>query len=183
LPAKVKNYNIGLADETGEIDFFYYPKVCADSAAVQFDWEYKVNKYVENYKEAICKNMPIARIVPKFLRKFVVRTALKRIYSGEKVICKLRTLSDIIKENDIKKIDLLKLDAENYEKQVLAGIKEDDWDKIQQLAIEVHTHITGGRNLLKEIIELLESKKFKTEVGEESRESIMGVYMLYAKRD
>ncbi|MCP4760157.1 MAG: FkbM family methyltransferase, partial [archaeon] len=64
LPAKVKNYNIGLADETGEIDFFYYPKVCADSAAVQFDWEYKVNKYVENYKEAICKNMPIARIVP-----------------------------------------------------------------------------------------------------------------------
>lgn len=49
--------------------------------------------------------------------------------------------------------------------------------------MEVHTHIKGGENLLNEIIELLERKGFKTELGDESREIIMGVYMLYAKKN
>jgi hypothetical protein len=48
--------------------------------------------------------------------------------------------------------------------------------------MEVHTHIEGGRNLLQEMIDFLENHDFETFMGEESRETIMGVYMLYAKK-
>ena len=41
-------------------------------------------------------------------------------------------------------------------------------------------HIPGGKNLLSEIRELLKQKGFKTHVGRESRESILGVYLLFA---
>jgi len=182
IPCFIRKFNIGLGEENRSIEFFYYPKVSADSTAVQFDWDLKVNQLVQNYKEAICKDIPIARIVPKFLRKRVVRAGLKKVYKSEKVSCDLRPLSDIIKENNIEKIDLLKIDAENYEKQVILGIKEKDWEKIQQISMEVHEHIKGGKNLLNEIIDLLERENFEVKLGEEDLSSRLGVYMLYAKK-
>lgn len=190
LSANLKNFgdnikalNVGLGDKEEEMDFFFYPRVSADSTAVEVDWEYKIDKYVENYKKAICKALPIARLVPKFLRKWVVKRGLKHAYKAEKVSCKIRKLSNIIKEQGIQRIDLMKVDAENYEWPVLMGIEDGDWDKIQQIAMEVHTHIKGGRNLMQEITELFEDKGFTVEEGEESRETLMGVYMLYARKE
>jgi FkbM family methyltransferase len=182
IPAFIKNYNIGLGEKSEKIEFLYYPKVSADSAAIPFDWDLKVDLYVKNYKEAVCKDIPLARIVPKFLRKRVVRSGLKKIYESEKIICQIRTLSEIIKENNIKRIDLLKIDAENYEKQVLAGISNEDWDKIHQISMEVHEHIRGGENLLKKIITLLKNKDFEVNTGEENLSTKLGVYMVYAKK-
>jgi DUF1009 family protein len=124
--------------------------------------------------------MPIARFVPKFLRERVVKSSIRMMYKGEKVPCQIRTLSEIIEENNIEKIDYLKVDAENYERQFLAGILDEDWEKIQQIAMEIHEHIKGGENLLEEINELLEKKGFKVILDKESRFSIMGVHMLYA---
>jgi hypothetical protein len=138
--------------------------------------------FIENYKEAVCKDHPMARFIPKFLRKRVVRAGLKKIYDSEKIVCKLRPLSDIIQENSIERVNLLKIDAENYERQVLAGILDNDWKFIKQISMEVHEHIKGGENLLNEIIELLESKNFKVKIGEEDLSARLGVYMVYAKK-
>ncbi|MBD3340591.1 MAG: FkbM family methyltransferase [Candidatus Lokiarchaeota archaeon] len=183
LSCNITTYNIGLSKKDETIEFFYYPKVSADSAAVQFDWDYKVEKYVENYKEAVCKNIPIARIVPKFLRKRVVRAGLKRMYQSEKIQCRLRSLSDIIREEKIEQIDFLKIDAENFEKQVIAGIEDDHWNLINQIAMEVHEHIKSGKNLLNKFIKLLENKSFNVKVGEEDIFAKLGVYMLYATKN
>ncbi len=182
LPCYLKNFNIGLSDKSEIIEFFYYPKVSADSTAVPFDWDLKVDQYVQNYREAVCKDIPIARIVPKFLRKRVVRAGLKKIYESEKVLCQLKPLSKIMKDLNIDRIDLLKIDAENYEKQVLAGISDKNWELIRQISMEVHEHIKGGENLLKEIIELLENKDFEVKLGEENLSTRLGVYMVYAKK-
>lgn len=182
IPCLIKNFNIGLSEKFESIEFFYYPKVSADSTAVPFDWDLKVDMYVQNYKEAVCNDIPIARIIPKFLRKRVVRSGLRKLYESEKVICELRTLSEIIKENNINRIDLLKIDAENYETQVLAGIADNDWEKIQQITMEVHEHIKGGENLLKNIVGLLENKNFEVILGEENLSTRLGVYMLYARK-
>jgi len=182
LPADLKIYNIGLAEKNKNTKIHYYPKVSADSAIIPFDWELKVNQYVQNYNETIVKWMPIAKIIPKALRRRVVSTGLKNLYKAELVDCSLRPLSDIISENKIERIDLLKIDAENYEKEVLGGIRDNDWDKIQQISMEVHTHIKGGENLLDEIVEMLNDKRFQVEVEKDSRFGMMGVFMLYAKR-
>ncbi len=183
IPCFIKNLNVGLGDENKSIELFYYPKVSANSAAVPFDWDLKVKQLVQNYKEALCKDYPMARFVPKFLRKRVVKAGLKKLYESEKVTCQLRPLSEILKENNIDRIDLLKIDAENYEKQVMMGILDKDWENIQQISMEVHEHIKGGENLLNEIIKLLEKKAFELYIGEEDLSARLGVYMLYAKKN
>ncbi|MHA1453782.1 MAG: FkbM family methyltransferase [Promethearchaeota archaeon] len=179
----VKNYNIGLAEKEDTIEINFLPHSSGDSAITPVDLDFKLKTMLENYQETVVDLNPAAKYVPKFLRKFVLKMGLKKYYKGKKIPVKLRPLSDIIAENNINTINLLKIDAENYEGPVIAGIRDGDWDKIQQIAMEVHTHIDGGRNLLQEMIELFTSKGFTCFEGDESLETVWGVYMLYARRE
>ena len=183
IPASVTNFNFGLGEKKEKIEFNYYPRVSGDSAAVAPDWESKIDLMVEHYDETVAQDMPIAKLVPKFLRKRVVRAGIKRMYKPQKVVCKIRPLSEIIEENQIDHIEFMKVDAENYEWQVLRGITDADWNKIDQIALEVHSHIKGGDTLLQDITTLLKEKGFKTYLGEESRETMLNVYMLYGKKE
>ena len=50
----------------------------------------------------------------------------------------MRTLSGLLREQRIERVDLLKLDAEQCELEVLAGLDEEDWSRIRQAVVEVH---------------------------------------------
>ena len=52
-------------------------------------------------------------------------------------------LSDVIREQRIERIDLLKIDAENAETGVLAGIDDEHWRLIRQISMEAYEHIPG----------------------------------------
>ncbi len=172
----IKSYNIGLSDEEKEVMFNYYPKVSADSTANPFDMEKQIDLFMKAYHKGISK------IVPRKIMRGLIGKMLRSMYEPIKMNCQLRTLSQIIEENDIERIDLLKLDAENAERQVLAGIKETDWDKIKQIAMEIHTTSSDGETLVEDICSLLESKGFKFVLDTKSRFSFIGVHMLYAIR-
>lgn len=182
LPAEVKNYNVGLAEREGMTQIHYYPNVSADSAIIEFDWDLKVNQFLRNYEEMIVGFIPGAKSIPESERKEFIEKGLKTMYKAEMLPCKLLTISDIIEENKLKTINLLKIDAENYEAQVLKGINQSDWDKIQQISMEVHEHIEGGKDLLNKLGDLLERKGFSVMKERNSRFGSMGVFMLYAKR-
>jgi len=49
-----------------------------------------------------------------------------------------RTLSNVLAETGVERVDLLKIDVQRAEEHVLAGLAEQDWPRIRQLAIEVH---------------------------------------------
>ena len=68
---------------------------------------------------------------------------------------KLR-LSEVIRENNIEQIDLLKIDVEGSELSVLSGIAEEDWPRIKQIVMEVHS-----RSIMRSIVTLLEARGFK----------------------
>jgi amino acid adenylation domain-containing protein/FkbM family methyltransferase len=51
---------------------------------------------------------------------------------------RLRRLSSVIAEEGIERIDLLKIDVQRYELDILAGIDDADWPRVQQVAVEVH---------------------------------------------
>lgn len=104
------------------------------------------------------------------------------MYKSEMLDCSLRPLSDTISEIGIKQIDLLKIDAENYEWEVLQGINEEDWNKIRQISMEIHTHIKGGEILLDNIKKLLKEKSFSFKLDMEGRFAYRGVFMIYAKK-
>ena len=55
------------------------------------------------------------------------------------VAARLRTLSGVIAEKRLERIDLLKINVEKSELDVLLGLNESDWDKIRQFVIEVDT--------------------------------------------
>jgi phthiocerol/phenolphthiocerol synthesis type-I polyketide synthase E len=52
--------------------------------------------------------------------------------------CPLKTLSQIVHEEGVTRIDLLKIDAEKSEMDILAGIAPEDWQKIEQVVMEAH---------------------------------------------
>lgn len=56
----------------------------------------------------------------------------------QQVECQLKTLSQIMREQNLQQIDLLKIDVEKAELDVLKGIDAADWAKIQAVVMEVH---------------------------------------------
>jgi FkbH-like protein/FkbM family methyltransferase len=92
----------------------------------------------------------------------------------------LRTLSSVIDERAIERIDLLKIDAEKSEWAVLAGLREEHWPRVQQVVLEVHEG--GGGGQAERIAVLLRERGF--EVAQE-REPLLdgsGLHTLYARR-
>ncbi len=97
---------------------------------------------------------------------------------SERLRCQVRTLSEVIGEAAVERIDLLKVDAEGSEAEVLAGIAEDDWPKIRQLVVEVDE----GEGRLDAMAGLLRGHGY--EVSTERSEMLAGTGFvnLYARR-
>ena len=95
---------------------------------------------------------------------------------SEQFTCPIKTLSQVIHEKEIEKIDLLKVDVEKSELDVLKGINEEDWPKIQQVVVEVHdTH-----DQLKQITDLLKAHGFEVKVEQDTELKKTNLYNLYA---
>jgi len=50
----------------------------------------------------------------------------------------MQTLSQVLRDHRIGRIDLLKVDAEKAELDIFRGIEAQDWPKIQQVVVDVH---------------------------------------------
>jgi iturin family lipopeptide synthetase A len=78
------------------------------------------------------------------------------------VATQLRTLSSVIAEEGIDRIDLLKINVEKSELDVLMGLSSGDWPKIRQLVIEV-----DQQENLEPITSLLEQHGFEVLVEQD----------------
>lgn len=58
--------------------------------------------------------------------------------SSARVSCPVTTMSTIIDDQQLAKVDLLKVDVERAELDVLRGIDGRHWPLIKQLSVEVH---------------------------------------------
>jgi FkbM family methyltransferase len=175
--ADIRAYNVGLADKEGTLEFTYYPRASVISSPVPVNYEKHLQMSLDESRKVWH-----FRIVPYRLRKWIIEKRLNRRLKPVKVTCSLKTLSQIIAENAIKTIDLIKLDAENCEEIVLKGINAEDWDKIRQMTIEVHTNTPNGENLVPRLEALLKEKEFSISLDDDTPRSIFGAHMLYATR-
>ena len=98
------------------------------------------------------------------------------------VVCPLTTVSQYLSEHDeIKCIDLLKVDVEGAEELVLEGVKKPEhWAKIRQVAVEVHD--IDGR--MARLEKMLQSHGFTTEAVQEDSAwmKMFGVHKIFAVR-
>ncbi|MDB4951628.1 MAG: Malonyl CoA-acyl carrier protein transacylase [Gemmatimonadetes bacterium] len=93
------------------------------------------------------------------------------------VACRVRTVSEVMRDEGVERIDLLKVDVEKSELEVLAGIEAADWPKIRQVAMEVHDEERLGR-----VRTLLEEQGFEVRVDEDPALAGTGLYDVYAVR-
>jgi amino acid adenylation domain-containing protein/FkbM family methyltransferase len=94
------------------------------------------------------------------------------------VTCEVVTLSEFMRNRRISRIDFLKIDVEKSELDVLRGIDEHDWPKINQIFIEGH-QINDRQHA---IADLLRSKDYDVHVDATSFASGIGLFNLYARR-
>jgi FkbM family methyltransferase len=123
----VNLFDYGLSSESKEIEITFYPNWSAMSGAyanVQED-EDLTRAYLNNLTKGTLPSDEITDI-------------LEDRFKAETVHCRMRTLSEVISEHRIQRIDLLKIDVERSELDVLRGIVEDDWSRISQIVLEVH---------------------------------------------
>jgi amino acid adenylation domain-containing protein/FkbM family methyltransferase len=89
-----------------------------------------------------------------------------------------RTISDVLAELGIDRVDLLKLDVQKSELEVLLGIAPADWDRIGQLVIELHD--LDGRRA--EVTAMLEAKGYRVTVEQDPLHRGSVVHFVYAVR-
>jgi amino acid adenylation domain-containing protein/non-ribosomal peptide synthase protein (TIGR01720 family)/FkbM family methyltransferase len=164
-----KAFQVAITDREGEIDFNYYPLVTIVSG-ISEDRE-KVREAVRSYIQATDKAHNTVSDIDSVLD---VRLESKKIK------CKTKSVSQVIAEEGIERIDLLKIDVENSEHLVIGGIEESDWSKIGCIIIEVH----NVDDRVSRISALLSEKGFFTYVEkEQSLANDEILYNLFAFRE
>ncbi len=95
--------------------------------------------------------------------------------------CRMRSLSEVIHEHNVARIDILKIDVEGSECDVLAGLDSALWPRVRQAVVEVHD--VAGR--VDDIARLFREHGFISEVDQEdwSVHKLMGIYTVCARRD
>jgi natural product biosynthesis luciferase-like monooxygenase protein/FkbM family methyltransferase len=144
-------FNCGLSESAAIANFTFYPQAAGLSGratnraddkdatrAIVLDWIHNTAAGNE-----ILPQSQLDELLDEYLR-------------SENYSCRLKTLSEVMREQQIDHIDLLKIDVESSELDVLAGIEEDDWQKIKQIAMEVHS-----RSIVDRVSSMLEAHGFE----------------------
>ncbi len=159
----------GLSDQNATVPFTFYPKSSLMSG-----------RYADRQAER--------RVVKSYIqnrerRDFEdVEAQLDILVDGrlenETLLCPVRTLSEVIREHGVERIDFLKIDVERSKLEVLQGIKADDWARIRQIVLEVEDG--GGR--LDRITALLRNQGYAMETEQEPLLRGTPIYNIYAIR-
>jgi amino acid adenylation domain-containing protein/FkbH-like protein/non-ribosomal peptide synthase protein (TIGR01720 family)/FkbM family methyltransferase len=167
-------FNCGLGSEGREETFTFYPhsSVFSSFAADTEQDEKAIRSVIINMlqRDHSLDEESLEQLADEF-----IKDRLKE----ETYQVQLRTLSEIIEEYKIKKIDLLKLDAEKSELAILQGIKDHHWSLIKQIVMEVHDQ---EGSTLRRVLRLLEDKGFRFVVDEELMLHGSGLFNIYATR-
>ncbi len=178
----VRLFNRGVAERPGQAEFTFYPNApglsgrfagtaedIAENRALVLDW--------------LERSGAGASITPEQIDEAIRDHLRTEVFPIELV-----SLSDIIREQGIDHIDLLKVDAEKSEADILAGLRDEDWAKIDQVVLEVHSD-----ELLEKVSGMLRAHGFEIAVddfavaAERDGQEAVRVTMVYAiahsKRD
>ncbi|HVT99792.1 MAG TPA: FkbM family methyltransferase, partial [Acidobacteriaceae bacterium] len=121
---RARVFACGLLAESGMVEFTSYP---ANTVVSGFRAD------AQRQRETTRTYMINGGVAPHGADRFVEALFRKE----EKFACPVRTVSEVVDEEQVASIDLLKIDVELSEREVLDGIREEHWQRIQQVVMEV----------------------------------------------
>jgi FkbM family methyltransferase len=181
-PQNWRVFSCALGSRAGTATFGYCTRVTAMSSAYP-DQSPEAAAALRNTLMRNAEHFPPGmrwmRHLPRFLLRWCLDGALRMASRTEQVECPVRTVSEMIHQEGVRRIDLLKVDVEKAELDVLEGIAPADWALIRQVAVEVHD--LNGR--LARITDLLSANGFDA-IAADQEPLFRGseIYALYAWR-
>ena len=169
---EVHVFQCGVSDQPKSAEFTFYGKSSVFSG-------FHANA-VDDKKAlaAIVRNTLGAEVDRNSRDSLVEELTAKRLHRRT-YPCQLTSLSEIIRQNEIERIHLLKIDAEKSEFDIIQGIEDAHWPLIEQLVIEVHDR-TG--EAVKQIEQLLIGKGYNCAIEQERLLENSGLFNIYATR-
>ena len=159
---RYRTFPFGIGSAPGKKTFTYYPNSPALSTAYPEIWN-----HTESLAHAVsgnAKNAPAAMWWARLVSKAAVPLIARRLRKGGRTLeCSVRTISNVMNEFGVEKIHLLKIDCEGAEWEVLGGVSERDWPRVEQLVAEVHD--SDGR--LERVKALLQTHGFRNLIAEQ----------------
>lgn len=182
-------------DDRTSTEFYYFKNNPCDSTydleAKRRDFETAFHTFGTRARSQIQRALPgtmgrwlgdAASVIVADLPKGPVgRWMSDRITGMEKVECSLSTLANIVEQEAVPQIDLLKIDVEGAELDVLLGMNEGAWGKVQQVVLEGHDK--DGR--LRELKQLIEARGLRIgRIGQPEDQLALGLsnFVLTAQR-
>lgn len=171
--ARVRHFEAALLDKLGPQSFTYYPHYSIMSglrADPAMD--------IEILRNGAATQLGTRSDDPAISREldFLVGTKLDDPVT---FTCEGLTLSNVIDQAAVERIDLLKIDVEKAEGMVLRGIDEHHWPRIRQLVVEVHDLGNAEHTTM---ISELRARGFDVEVSVADKLTASSIYNIYAKR-
>jgi FkbM family methyltransferase len=175
LNCDINIFEFGVSDVSKKANFTYYPgySILSGFKVEKNENESLLRASVDNQLRA---SKPTMAQDHQRLLDILVNGKLDNPVNYE---CNLVSISEIIKENNVSRIDLLKIDAEKCEVDIINGIDADDWSKIKQIVVEVHD-IEGSS--LSYIDTKLKQQGFNVYIEQEENFELTGIYNLYGYR-
>ena len=165
LDAKV--FQCGVAADNNAQEFTYYPHLTLMSG--QFADLAQDRQVVKLFESNRHENGWNSQLLDEMLEERM---------TTERFTCQMQRISDVIREHGVERIDLLKIDVQKSELEVLRGIDDGDWNKIEQVVLEVH----DIDDRLRQIISLFEMRGFQVAVQQEVMLKETGLYDVYCVR-
>ncbi|MDT0454473.1 amino acid adenylation domain-containing protein [Streptomyces sp. DSM 41527] len=177
VPAKTYPHGLGATD--GELSFTYYPG-------------YSMMSGVSAYADAASEVEVIKRYLANERQQGLqdrdqlldrADELLEERFREEELHTRIRRLSDVITEEGLTHVDLLKIDVQRAEWDVLRGIDDHHWSTVQQVVMEVHDAAgTATEGRLDEIVALLEAQGFAVTAEQDGLLEGTDRHSLYAVR-
>ncbi|KAK9836717.1 hypothetical protein WJX74_006609 [Apatococcus lobatus] len=81
----------------------------------------------------------LQRLLPRWLTRHLFRWLARRMLAKkQQVSCELTSVSEVIRQQQLDRVHLMKIDVERAELDVLRGVEAQHWQMIDQVVVEVH---------------------------------------------
>lgn len=172
LGDQVQVLEVAAGDQNINCEFFHYPGYTIMSSLLANDAEDRATLIAGTKAQAEKRGLKMSDRELELLTDTIL--GKREIYT-----CTMRRISDIIKEQKIERVSLLKIDVEKAEHMVLAGLDAEHLDLVDNIIIEVHDL---GNNEHKQVSDRLKRSGFSVNMVAEGHLEDSNIYTVWGWR-